>query len=114
MAKSNSNLYAALEKAQKAKKRLDKNGPLLSKREEEVERLKADIIKDQLIVDTVGANEMFAEFGLEGTEIRLGALLYAVDYIKTFEDENKALDEFYVRGKEYLNSIANKPLQQDE
>ena len=114
MAKKNT-LFTALKKSIDAKKRLEKHDSAIIKHEQEIERLKSLILKDSLIAEATGANEMFSgakdveEFGFESVEIRLGALLYANEYIKASEDENRALDEFYTKGKAYLESLSSEP-----
>lgn len=104
-------LFTALKKSIDAKKRLEKHDNAIIKHEQEIERLKSLIIKDSLIAEATGANEMFSEFGFESVEIRLGALLYANEYIKASDDENRALDEFYTKGKAYLESLSSEPTE---
>lgn len=113
MAKIENKLYAALQQSEDAKKRYEKNSVKIAKdqadikkKEAEIERVKALMEKDMILSQNTGANEMFSEFGFEGVEIRLGALLYAYEHIKASEDENKALDEFYIKGQEYLRSLS--------
>ena len=104
-----STLFTALKKSIDAKKRLEKHDSAINKHEQEIERLKSLIIKDSLIAEATGANEMFSEFGFESVEIRLGALLYANEYIKASDDENRALDEFYTQ--EAINKKVNSLLE---
>ena len=102
-------LFTALKKSIDAKKRLEKHDNALLKHEKEIERLKSLILKDRLVAEATGANEMFSEFGFESVEIRLGALLYADEYVKSSSDENMALDELYTKGKAYLDALATEP-----
>ena len=99
-------LYAALKKDRTAKERLQKHTNDIEKHKQDIERIKDLIIKDTLIAESTGANEMFTEFGLESDEIRLGALLYVREYIDSNEDPNRALDELYGKGKAYLDSLS--------
>ena len=65
-------LFTALKKSIDAKKRLEKHDNALLKHEKEIERLKSLILKDRLVAEATGANEMFSEFDLRALKSVLG------------------------------------------
>lgn len=100
-------LLQALQKAEEAQKRLAKNDESINKYQKSIERLKTAMVKDQVIVASVGANEMFQEFGFTTTESRIGALLFASNHVKASDDPLSIISEYEAAGKEYLTSLGD-------